>query len=70
MKVLVANLGSTSFKYRLFEMVEGSEGLLAKGGYERVTDFGEAIREGLAEMEGLLLAYTVGGQNRSYEVLG
>lgn len=34
MKVLVANLGSTSFKYRLFEMDE--ERLLARGGVERI----------------------------------
>jgi acetate kinase len=34
MKVLVANLGSTSFKYRLYDM-EG-EKLLARGGVERI----------------------------------
>jgi acetate kinase len=34
MKVLVANLGSTSFKYRLFEMAD--EKLLARGGVERI----------------------------------
>ena len=34
MKVLVANLGSTSFKYRLFDMA--NELLLAKGGFERI----------------------------------
>lgn len=34
MKILVANLGSTSFKYRLFNM-EG-ETLLARGGVERI----------------------------------
>lgn len=34
MKILVANLGSTSFKYRLFDM-EG-EVLLARGGVERI----------------------------------
>jgi acetate kinase len=34
-KVLVANLGSTSFKYRLFDMASG-EKLLAKGGVERI----------------------------------
>ena len=51
MKILVANLGSTSFKYRLFEMADGDACLLGKGGCERVTDFGTAIREALAEME-------------------
>jgi acetate kinase len=34
MKVLVANLGSTSFKYRLFDMA--SEHVLARGGVERI----------------------------------
>lgn len=34
MKVLVANLGSTSFKYRLFDM--SSETQLARGGVERI----------------------------------
>lgn len=35
MKILIANLGSTSFKYRLFDMANG-EALLAKGGVERI----------------------------------
>ena len=34
MKVLVANLGSTSFKYRLFDMTD--ETVLARGGVERI----------------------------------
>jgi acetate kinase len=34
MKILVANLGSTSFKYRLFDM--GTEKVLARGGVERI----------------------------------
>jgi acetate kinase len=34
MKILVANLGSTSFKYRLFEMT--GEKVLARGGVERI----------------------------------
>jgi acetate kinase len=34
MKILVANLGSTSFKYRLFEMAD--ERQLARGGVERI----------------------------------
>ncbi len=34
MKVLVANLGSTSFKYRLFDMTD--ERQLARGGVERI----------------------------------
>src|SRR5262245_1833005 len=34
MKILVANLGSTSFKYRLFDMAD--ERQLARGGIERI----------------------------------
>ncbi len=34
MKILVANLGSTSFKYRLFDMTD--ERILARGGVERI----------------------------------
>lgn len=34
MKILVANLGSTSFKYRLFDMT--TEAMLARGGVERI----------------------------------
>src|SRR5690349_164796 len=34
MKILVANLGSTSFKYRLFDMT--TEKQLARGGTERI----------------------------------
>ena len=34
MKILVANLGSTSFKYRLFDMAD--EKMLARGGVERI----------------------------------
>src|SRR5438128_10886539 len=33
-KILVANLGSTSFKYRLFDMAD--EKVLARGGVERI----------------------------------
>jgi acetate kinase len=58
MKILVVNLGSTSLKYRLFELGGGqgaqaeTERLLAKGGQERVSDHGAAIDaclEALAE---------------------
>lgn len=51
MKVLVANLGSTSFKYRLFDMDESSETLLAKGGYERVEDFAATISDCIQTLE-------------------
>jgi len=36
MKVLVANLGSTSFKYRLFDLDGSSERQLARGGIDRI----------------------------------
>lgn len=52
MKVLVANLGSTSFKYRLFSLSGEQAALVARGGEERVTDHGAAIdrvMQGLAE---------------------
>ncbi|MGE3311756.1 MAG: acetate/propionate family kinase [Limisphaerales bacterium] len=43
MKILVANLGSTSLKWRLFDFSDGAEKLLHKGGFERVTDHDAAI---------------------------
>ena len=46
MKILVANLGSTSLKWRLFEFADGRERLLHKGGFERVTDYPKAIQTG------------------------
>jgi acetate kinase len=45
MKILVANLGSTSLKYRLFELADGNERMLARGGRERVKDHAAAISE-------------------------
>jgi acetate kinase len=47
MKILVANLGSTSFKYRLFDMVD--ERQLARGGIERI---GSAESKCFAEING------------------
>ena len=52
MKILVSNLGSTSFKYRLFELGGGAETLLAKGGYERVEDFGPVIEDCIQVLTG------------------
>ena len=49
MKILIANIGSTSFKYRLFDMT--TEATLAKGGFERVTNYSDAIEKALAEMK-------------------
>lgn len=43
MNILVANLGSTSFKYRLYRFEAGAERLVTRGGYEQVTDYGRAI---------------------------
>lgn len=43
MKILVANLGSTSFKYRLFDMDDAEATLCAKGGFERVAEYTPCI---------------------------
>jgi acetate kinase len=51
MLVLVANLGSTSFKYRLFRMDESGGEVVAKGGYERVTDYAGVIDDALATLQ-------------------
>lgn len=53
MKILVANLGSTSFKYRLFDMAD--ERQLARGGVERI---GSTASRTFAE---------IGGQKRESE---
>ena len=50
MKILIANLGSTSLKYRLFEFRDGAELALAQGGRERVEDYGRAIDDCLEEL--------------------
>lgn len=50
MKVLVANLGSTSFKYRLFDMTGEGASVLASGGFERVTEYTPCIDEMLASL--------------------
>ncbi len=50
MKILVANLGSTSLKWRLFDCAGDSERLLHKGGFERVTDHAKAIEDCLAQL--------------------
>ncbi len=51
MLILVANLGSTSFKYRLFRMEESGGEVVAKGGYERVEDYGAVIDDALATLQ-------------------
>lgn len=50
MKLLVANLGSTSLKWRLFDFSNGAEQMLHKGGFERVSDHGKAIEDCLAQL--------------------
>ena len=50
MKILVANLGSTSLKWRLFDFSNGAERLLHKGGFERVTDHDAAIGDCLKQL--------------------
>jgi acetate kinase len=51
MKILVANLGSTSLKYRLFDFSDGGERMLTRGGFERVTDYAQTIQGCLAELK-------------------
>lgn len=51
MKILVANLGSTSLKYRLFDFANDQEQMLARGGLERVSDYAQAIDTCLAELK-------------------
>ncbi|HVM50362.1 MAG TPA: hypothetical protein VMU04_20205 [Candidatus Acidoferrum sp.] len=51
MKILVANLGSTSLKWRLFDFSNGQERLLHKGGFERVTDYPKAIGDCLLQLQ-------------------
>jgi acetate kinase len=51
MLILVANLGSTSFKYRLFRMEKSGGEVVAKGGYERVEDYGSVIDDALTTLQ-------------------
>ena len=51
MKILVANLGSTSLKYRLFEFAGDAEQMLARGGVERVSDYAQAIDSCIGELK-------------------
>jgi acetate kinase len=50
-KILIANLGSTSLKWRLFDFAGGQERLLHKGGFERVADYPKAIDDCLSEIK-------------------
>jgi acetate kinase len=49
-KILVANIGSTSLKWRLFDCSNGAERLLHKGGFERVSDYPKAIEDCLGQL--------------------
>jgi acetate kinase len=49
-KILVANLGSTSLKWRLFDFSNGGERLLHQGGFERVTDYAKAVEDCLGQL--------------------
>ena len=51
MKILVANLGSTSLKWRLFDFSSGQERMLHKGGFERVADYPKVIGDCLAQLK-------------------
>jgi acetate kinase len=51
MKILVANLGSTSLKWRLFDFSDSQERLLHKGGFERVADYPKAIADCLQQLK-------------------
>ena len=51
MKVLVANLGSTSLKWRLFDFAAGQERVTHKGVFVRVADHAQAIEECLAQLK-------------------
>jgi acetate kinase len=51
MKILVANIGTTSLKWRLFDFSNGAERVVHKGGFERVTDYPKAIEDCLTELK-------------------
>src|SRR6266567_2470035 len=51
MKILIANLGSTSLKWRLLEFANLQERLLHKGGFERVADYSQAIEDCLTQLK-------------------
>ena len=51
MKILIANLGSTSVKYRLFDFSSGDGELLVRGGIERVDDHAVAIEQVQCELK-------------------
>ncbi len=50
MKILVANLGSTSLKWRLFDFSDEAGRILHRGGYERVSDHSKAVEDCINEL--------------------
>jgi acetate kinase len=50
-KILVANLGSTSLKYRLYDLSGDQERMVQRGGLERVTDYACAIEDCLTQLK-------------------
>jgi len=51
MKILVANIGSTSLKWKLFDFSNSGERLLHKGGFERVADYPQTIEDCLGQIK-------------------
>ncbi len=50
-RILIANVGSTSYKYTLFDAsADGSVKELVRGGMDRVSDYDEAIKQSLVEL--------------------
>ena len=51
-KILIANVGSTSYKYTVFEISENGDCReLFRGGVERVSDYETAIAQSLSDLE-------------------
>lgn len=50
MRILIANLGSTSFKYCLYEADGTTETEIASGAFERVTNYSETINQSLSDL--------------------
>ena len=50
MNILIANLGSTSFKYRLYSIEGGVETPLSDGAYESVTNYADVINDALKNL--------------------
>ena len=50
MNILIANLGSTSFKYRLYKIEDGQETPVADGSYESVTNYADVINDALSNL--------------------